>query len=215
MGMITGLFNKYQSWTNNRALNVNPYIKCPLSLQILFDEALEIDTNALCAALRSFHADMKLTRVDQQLCDHHSAAFSNLVGWGKHVIRMVGYNRPLPLKRVQGCSIPDIYQHTLKGKAADHVSHVRISYLGYETSPLEQYVCLAALAGVLHRFGALVVLNVNGATCFPVQLLAAESQSNRLTYLRALPLPLLYCGFIKYKIKNSDQCWMRTSGANL
>jgi Domain of unknown function (DUF4261) len=33
--------------------------------------------------------------------------------------------------------------------------------------------------------------------------------------LRTLPLPVLYCGFVKYDIPNDSHVWMRTYGADV
>ena len=57
---------------------------------------------------------------------------------------------------------------------AVHAGHVLLYYAGHDPAPLEQYVALTAVAGVLARFGGLVVLNESGRTSFPAAALSGH-----------------------------------------
>jgi hypothetical protein len=92
---------------------------------------------------------------------------------------------------------------------------VILFYEGYDDSPIAQYVALAALAGVLGRFRALVVLNECGHTSLPVALLADDHEQDKMEFLQSLPIPILYCGFVKYEVEDTPGVWFRTHGANL
>jgi len=139
-----------------------------------------------------------------------------MIEWGKHVVRCVGFNLPMPQEAVEVCIAPAHYPQELKERARSHKAHVILYYAGYEPSPVEQYVALAATAGVLARLGAIVVLNESGHTSFPADALAGvDSDGDIMDLLRTLPLPILYCGFVKHEVEGIPGVWMRTYGAPL
>ena len=139
-----------------------------------------------------------------------------MIGWGKHVVRCVGFDLPMPPEAVEACIAPSHYPQELKQRARSHKAHVILYYAGYEPSPVEQYVALAATAGVLARLGAIVVLNESGHTSFPAAALSGvDSDGDIMDLLRTLPLPILYCGFVKHEVEGIPGVWMRTYGAPL
>jgi hypothetical protein len=139
-----------------------------------------------------------------------------MAGWGKHVVRCVGFDLPMPADAVEACVAPSHYPEELKQRARSHKAHVILYYAGHEPSPVEQYVALAATAGVLARLGAIVVLNESGRTSVPVSALSgSDSDGDIIDLLRTLPLPILYCGFVKHEVEGIPGVWMRTYGAPL
>jgi hypothetical protein len=139
-----------------------------------------------------------------------------MVGWEKHVIQMVGFDVPYPAAAFEACVAPAHYPQELKQQARSHNAHVILRYAGQESSPFEQFVALAATAGALARLGAIVVLNESGHTSFPAAALSGlDSASDILDLLRELPLPILYCGFVKLEVEGVPGVWMRTYGAPL
>lgn len=142
--------------------------------------------------------------------------FFALVGWGKHVVRMVGFNAPFPAEHLEKCVAPSHYGADMKADVRASQSHIILWYAGYDDSVLEQYVALALVAGALENCGALAVLNENAHTSLPAGVLgemAAEKYGlNMLRY--GLPLTMLFCGFVKYDVEGVDGVWMRTYGAN-
>jgi hypothetical protein len=137
-----------------------------------------------------------------------------LAGWGKHVVRFVGVDAPLPADVVDTCIAPAHYAQELKQRARDHRAHALLYYAGYDRSPLEQYVALAAMATVLGRLRGLVVLNEAGHASLPMPMLMDIAAAERsVEMLRALPLPYLYCGFVKHHVEDVNGVWMRTYGA--
>jgi Domain of unknown function (DUF4261) len=197
-------------------LVANPKIKHPLSLQVLFSEPCILDSDRLATAFRSYHSSMVRVRCEIDPALNREGKMFGMIGWGKHVVRCVGFDLPMPQEAVEVCIAPAHYPQELKEHARSHKAHVILYYAGYEPSPVEQYVALAATAGVLARLGAIVVLNESGHTSFPADALSGvDSDGDIMDLLRTLPLPILYCGFVKHEVEGIPGVWMRTYGAPL
>jgi uncharacterized protein DUF4261 len=194
----------------------NEAITNPLSLQVLFPGQFSLDAGRLTSALRAYHPSMSGAAFEIDADTAQQGTPLGLAGWGKHVIQAVGFNVPMPSEVVEACVQPAHYGQDLKAQARAHGSHALLYYAGYEPSPREQYVALAAVAGALASQSAMVVLNESGRTSVPAQILAAgEVQGDSLENLRTLPLPFLFCGFVKYEVEGVQGVWMRTYGAYL
>jgi hypothetical protein len=197
-------------------LVANPDITHPLSLQVLFSDAWRMDCDRLAEAFRSYHSSMSGVRceIDPELI--RDGRVLGMVGWGMHVIRMVGFDVPYPANLVEACVAASHYPQELKQRARSHQAHIILYYAGHETSPFEQSVALAATAGVLAGLGAIVILNESGHTSFPAAALSgSDCEGDIMDLLRALPLAILYCGFVKYEVEGIPGVWMRTYGAPL
>jgi len=199
-----------------RMLVANPDLTSPLSLQVLFAEPYRLDADRLVRALKSYHASMSEARCEIDAELGQEGTLLGMIGWGQHVVRLVGFNAPMPVAAVETCVAPSHYPKELKDRARAHRAHVILYYAGYEASPFDRYVALAAAAGVLGRLGALVVLNESARTSCPVAVLAgADAEGDVMEFLRAFPLLLLYCGFVKLDVEGVAGVWMRTFGAPL
>ena len=197
-------------------LLANPRIEHPLSLQVLFPEPCPLDPDRLVEAFRSYHPSMSGVRCEIDPALNREGKVFGMVGWEKHVVRCVGFDLPMPAEAVEACVAPSHYPQELKQRARSHKAHVILYYAGYEQSPVEQYVALAATAGVLARLGAIVILNESGRTSFPASALSGlDSDGDIMDLLRTLPLPILYCGFVKHEVEGIPGVWMRTYGAPL
>jgi hypothetical protein len=195
-------------------LVANLGIKDPLTLQVLFAEPRSFETKELTRDLRTFDRSMDCGRceVEDQLAKE--GKLFGLAGWDKHIVRFFGFDIPMAADAVEACVAPAHYPQNVKDRARGHRAHANLFYAGYEASALEQYVALAATATVLGRVGGIVVTNARGHTSLPMSLLldiAATSDSIRM--LRELPLPYLYCGFVKHEVEDVQGVWMRTYGA--
>jgi hypothetical protein len=74
-------------------------------------------------------------------------------------------------------------------------------------------VALAAVASALARLDAILILNETARSAFPAEaLLAIDENSGLMDSLRALPIPLLYGGFVKIEVEDQQGVWMRTFG---
>jgi hypothetical protein len=186
------------------------------ALEILFTDRFALDPAAVTGAMRAYHPSMADARCEVAGELNEEGKIFGLAGWGEHVLQLVGFDLPMPKDVVELCVAPSHYQQPLKERARAHQSHLLLWYAGGEEAALEQFVALAALAGVLERFGAIAVLNEAAHTSFPAAALSGQGiEGDILEQLRALPLPILYCGFAKYNIPNDTHVWMRTHGAHV
>jgi Domain of unknown function (DUF4261) len=197
-------------------LVANTGIERPLSLQLLFAEAGPLDAQSLTRELKKVDRSMAHARceIDDELS--REGKLFGLAGWDEHVVRFIGFDAPMPAAVVESCVAPGHYPEELKARARAHRAHVLLSYAGYEATPLEQYVALAIVAAVLGRHGALVVLNEAARTSLPIRVLsdmAAHGKSVQMFH--ELPLPYLYCGFVKHEVEGVPGVWMRTYAAPL
>lgn len=136
-----------------------------------------------------------------------------LVSWGPHVVKMAGFDAPMPpgpLSRTLAHSL--FVPNELKAVAAKHVSHLLFDYAGSETVPVERFTAVAAIVGALANFGGIVALNEEGRGCIPAAALQPEDDREAIMdVLRQLPLPYLYGGFAKMELSDPPGAvWYRT-----
>lgn len=100
-----------------------------LSLQVVFGQQFRLDADAVGLTLRAFSAETK--QGNCKLLEGSSANGTplGLIGWGQHVVRMVGFDVPMPS-----------YAADLKAQVRSHRAHVLLHCAGREESRLEQYV---------------------------------------------------------------------------
>ena len=203
-------------------LIANPAIESPVSLQLVFPDALDLDADALTQALRSYSPEMASARAElletteAPATDESAPGTIGLAGWGPHVVKLIGINGPLPAEVYDRCVQPAHFGPELKEEARGNRSHILLYYAGHETDALEQFVALAAVAAAVARFGALLVLNESAHTAIPTAaLLPTEDGEDMLPQLRTLPIPFLYGGFVKIEAADVPGVWMRTFGCHL
>lgn len=213
MSLISRFFGRKESPdTAASALTANPAIEDPLSLQVVFSAPLALNEDALTAALRAYHPDMRQARAE---IEPDMPELLAIVGWGKHIVRLVGFNAPYPQASIEACVAPAHYPAEVKAQVRAHVSNVLLYYAGFEEDVLEQYVALAAVAGALTDFNGVAVLNEHAHTSLPAGVFTRESMGDEsLDLLRSLPLTMLYCGFVKYEVEGTQGVWMRTYGGD-
>lgn len=200
-------------------LVANPSVTRPISYQMLFMGLLDLDEDALTLALRSYHPLLAAARAELlpvTLMDapgEESHSLIGLAGWDRHVVKLVGFNTPIPESVFEACVRPAHFGMQLKQDAKRHASHALLFYAGYETDPLEQYVAMTIVASALARFNAILLLNESARTAFPAPaLLADDPGHDAIEMLRAMPIPMLYGGFVKIEIADEPGVWMRTFG---
>lgn len=208
-------------------LVANPAIEQPASLQLLFGATPALDSRTLAAMLRAYHLDLMGASVELfnvadvpgsetvVSSDGPPAKTLGLIGWGLHVIRLVAFDAPMPARAINACMQAALLPQEIKDDARKHAAHVLLYYAGFEDDPLEQWVALAAVAGVLAELGAIVTLNEEArAAVLSTELLPDQDGEDMLTVLRTLPLPYLYCGFVKMLLTDIPGVWMRTFAAH-
>ena len=216
MNIFSRFFGRHDEGDRVTELIANPAIESPLSLQLLFEGPLPRESGDVTAALRSYDSSMANARCEITPELAKDGKMFGLAGWANHVVQLVGFDLPMPAEAVESCVAPSHYPQELKDRARSHRGHVLLFYAGYEPSPHEPYVALAAAAGALARLGAIVILNESAHTSFPAAALAgADGNGDAIELLRTLPLAVLYCGFVKYEVEGTSGVWMRTYGAHL
>jgi hypothetical protein len=216
MSIFTRFFGQHREEGGGTQLIANPQIETPLSLQLLFDRRLRLQSSDVTAALQAFHGSMANARCEIDPTLGEEGKIFGLAGWANHVVKLVGFDLPMPAEAVESCVAPSHYPKELKDRARSHSGHVLLFYAGYESSPHEQYVALASAAGALSQFGAIVILNEAGRTSLPAAALSGSNvDCDIIELLRTLPLAIFYCGFIKYEVDGTPGVWMRTYGAHL
>ena len=213
--MFTRFFGKKGENDPTGLLVANTQLKDPLSLEILFGGQLALESATVTKALRSLHRSLSGAQCEIDPTLSQQGKIIGFAGWGKHVIRLVGFAQPMPAESVEFCVAPSHWPQALKEQARAHSGHVVLFYAGYDPEPLEQYVALASVARVLARLGGIVVLNEAAHTCMSAEVLAdPETKGDPVELLRTLPLLMLYCGFVKYDVEGTEGVWMRTYGAD-
>lgn len=213
MSIISRFFGKRASAADSGLL-ANKYIESPLSLQVLFSDTFNLDAVALAKRLRTYHPQLALANVelDEESCRQGTPM--GMIGWGEHVVQLIGFSQPMPKETVDSCVTSAHYEEALKASAKAHQSHIILYYKGYENNPINQYAAMALVGGLLAEFGAIVVTNETACTSVPATALcAANIAGDILEWLETLPLVMLYCGLVKYQLESSRGLCMRTYGA--
>jgi uncharacterized protein DUF4261 len=198
----------------------------PPSFQLLYPGLLEINADQLQESLRDYHAELaratsELIRIStpQPFPERAggSPALLGLIAWGRHVVKMVGFDAPMPASVLDRTVGPAHYDPAIKEAAYAHASHILLFYAGYDPDVLEQHVALAAAAAALARFGAIVTLNetAHASVPAPVLLPHEEDGGDTLQAMRSLPLPLLYCGMVVIEPEGESGIWVRTYGCRV
>src|SRR5437868_6140167 len=74
----------------------NPALENPLSLQLLFAERPALDAGALMRTLRAYHPEMAAAACEIDSASGAQGTPLGLIGWEKHVVRLVGFDVPMP-----------------------------------------------------------------------------------------------------------------------
>jgi hypothetical protein len=201
----------------------NTRITDPPCLALLFPEIPRLDADALTLALRGLHPELVAATAEllelpakPQVLPGASSSMLGLVGWGRHVVKLVAFDTPMPAAVVEDCVDMSLDDPALIAEAHRHKAYVLLFYAGYETDPLEQHVALTAVAAVLARFGAIVVINETARTSVPAAGLTGEAASDDpLRTFREFPLPYLYAGFLRIELEGRAGVWMRTCGCHV
>src|SRR4029450_357203 len=82
-------------------LEANPDIKRRLSLQVLFPDAFKLDSDQLAGELRSYHGWKSEARGAIAREIGREGKVLGLLGWGQHVIQLVGFDVPYPASALE------------------------------------------------------------------------------------------------------------------
>lgn len=183
-----------------------------IGLQLLFPGPMNLSSASLQSVLHGYGGAASTATFALDAAGIKKGTPFGRAQWGRHVVDIVGFDVPMSADVVEKVVAPAHYPQPLKAQARAHKGHLLLTYAGADKSPLEQYVAVAAVAGTLATAGAIVVANEAAMTSFPAQALdPRQITGDRFTYLRELPLLILYMGFVKYDLENGP-VWMRTYG---
>jgi hypothetical protein len=215
MTIFNRFFGKKDTDDAPTRLVANPAITKPLSLQVVFSQATTLDPLSIATTLRGFHKETARAACELDPATVAQGTPLGLLGWGKHVIQLVGFDQPLPPQVVEACVAPAHYPDEMKQQVRATKSHVLLYYAGYEQDRVEQMVTLAAVAGCLAPQGGLAVLNESARTSLPLAVFAPGVHRDMMFHLRNLPILYLYAGFVKGEVPSVPGIWMRTFGCPL
>jgi Domain of unknown function (DUF4261) len=205
---------------------VAKYYEDAASFQLLYPTPLNIDADSLTRYLREY--DSELAQATAELVKVPAPpplpggsggppGLMGLIAWGEHVVKVVGFESPMPVGVLDRCVRVAHYDPELKEAAYQHASHILLFYAGYESDVLEQHVALAASAAAIARFGALVTMNETACTSVPAPALCPheEDGGNTLQSMRKLPLLFLYAGLVVIEPEGESAIWLRTYGCHV
>ena len=199
----------------------NPSLETPPSFTLLFPAPLDLDAAGLELMLRNYHPELELATVEftpltSERAPEDGEPEPNLIGlaaWKDHVVKLVGFDHPVPEELFSHCVDPSHIVEELKADARQHQAHVMLVYAGYVDDPTERMVALAVVATALTHFGAVLLLNEPARTAFPAEaMLADDDGADPLRGWRELPIPLFYAGLVKYEVEGDERIWIRTHG---
>lgn len=108
------------------------------------------------------------------------------------------------------------YGADIKKAAREHRAFIEICLLSENLPVLDRMAILGGLAGALTDSGSLVVAHKAAHSSLPAAALARdEAHRDPMNIIRAIPPPLLFCGFVKYEVEGLPGIWMRTLRADL
>ena len=206
MSLFARLFGK-----KSKVENTN--IKQSIGLSVVFKGSLNFDKDKLLDKLRFL--DSSITNVDYETPagDLEQGVFA-LVSWGKHVVRLIGFNEPFPADVLETCVAPAHYSQDIKDQIRKNDSHVILYYKGNDEDVLEQYLALSRLAACFDEFNALAVINEDAHSSLPTNVLSDLLSDENSAKSLCDCLPLFFCGFVKYILEDAKGVWMRTYNAD-
>ena len=214
MDFISRFFGRQEAGESPKEGELTAATENGVSLLVAFDNNKPLKKGMLLEALRRYHPSMSkaVGEFDPEL--NADGNVFGLIGWDNHVIKVIGFNQPIPADALEGCVAPSHYDQEQKDAVRAHKAHLLLFYAGTETNPLAQYHVLIAVAASLAPLGAIAILNEAAQTSLPIGVFSDAEKENRLEYIKSFPMLMLCCGFLKYEIENQSGVWMRSMGAN-
>jgi hypothetical protein len=198
-----------------------------LSLQLVFPDALSLDAGELGRFVRGYSPEMSEAIIELVRAEDlptgvplfspsgPPVAVLGLISWGGHILKLGGFDAPMPYGPIASCVEPALMPPEVKRDAASHKSHVILYHGGPETDPFECYAALASLAGAMASLGATAILNEEARTAVPGFDLIPEPQEDIHATIRNLPLLYLFAGFVRTTVGAPERPWVRTFGCHL
>jgi hypothetical protein len=214
------LFSRFQA-------AVPPGPGAPLGFQLLSVEPLGFTGETLSESLAELHPSLRSAAVElAPVTGERAAAVApgdgppasriGLVEWSDHVVKLVGFDAPMPPGPVSGTLGHSLFvPPSFRELGKTHVAHVLLYYAGTRPAVLDRFVALGCVAAALARFGGVVTLNEEARAAVPTSALLPEGNEDLIDLLRELPVPFLYGGLTKIELTDPpDALWYRTFAAH-
>src|SRR5215813_11630387 len=109
MGVMERFFGRRKHDDPESAPVVNTALQNPPSLQVLFAEPFQLDPAALTQTLQSYHPSLSEATFELDPGLTEKGTPLGLVGWGEHVVQVVGFDVPMPEQVLELCVQPAHY----------------------------------------------------------------------------------------------------------
>ncbi len=213
MSILSRFFGRKAEESDHHGLVAIEREQAP-ALTVLFSTPYVVDAEALTTTLRGLDASLQQARVEVDAALSQEGRLFGLLGWGEHVVQLVGFAAPMPADALEACVAPAHYSQEDKAVARSHQAHIILYYAGASDDVWAQYAALTAVAGALAQQGAVIVVNEAAHTSLPLAVLRdPEVLADYMGFIESLPLLLLFCGLVKYEVAGTAGVWMRTFGA--
>jgi hypothetical protein len=217
---VADLFSRFQAATP-------PGPGAPLSFQLLSVEPLGFTGELLAESLKELHpglaaAAVELAPVTGDVAsavapgDGPPASRIGLVTWDNHVVKLVGFDAPMPPGPISGTLGHSLFvPPAFRKLGKTHLAHVLLYYAGSHPDVPDRFAALGCVAAALARFGCVVTLNEEARAAVMTSALLPEGNEDLIELLRDLPVPYLYGGLTKIELTDPPgTLWFRTFAAH-
>ncbi|MBX3101690.1 MAG: hypothetical protein KF690_04215 [Bacteroidetes bacterium] len=182
-------------------------------LALLYDRLPRLDLPALLSRLDQWEPLDEPPRLTiEQDLDTGSMLFASVV-FGAHTIHIGGLPSPLPQKAVERTIVQSAWSPDWKELAQSHLANVLLVYDGTSTDPIEQYIALYKVAGLLITEGLLAVVNEPAWTSHPAAVLEQILDARFFPVVRQNPPLVYWTGYIQAIL--GEERWFMTRGNHL
>jgi len=194
----------------------------PVTLQILFLQLLQIDSDTFREVIRGFVPELESAEVDWYCLAEHpefaglvtgdgpAATDVGLITFSGHQVKIVQCNGPMPYGPLKTCVEPALMSREDKLLATEHQSHVLLFEVSENPDPLERHVAVACIAGLFASLGGVTILNEEARAAVPGPDLIPLEDEDLFDTLRSLPIPYLYGGMVRLDVNDPLGLWVRS-----
>ena len=135
------------------------------------------------------------------------------VNYDEHVIEVAGFPSPLPTEVMERTIYASAWSPDLKELLQSHLLNIVLSYAGSHPDPIEQYMALYKVAGIMLDESLLGVINEPSWTCHPAGVIEQILDRQFLSICRQSPPLIYWTGFVRGQL--GDEYWALSKGNHL
>jgi len=132
------------------------------------------------------------------------------VNYDEHVIEIAGFPSPLPTQAMERTIFASPWSADLKELLQSHLLNIVLKYAGSHTDPIEQYISLYKVAGMMLDDGLLGIVNEPAWTCHPAYVIEQILEPQFLSISRQSPPLVYWTGFVRGQL--GDEFWALSKG---